>query len=152
MFQGEEGFSCAHASARSFSFLFPCSHASARCTSRFWGRPSCCAPLIRVYLVPCSLSINLQMSHLKTEGWNVRIMLELGMHDDDTVSNLGKSFVDVHSATSTGLEAFRFFRTLNLTALFWPCLIPGTHARSEHVLTLAPWPSTAREMKHFVSK
>jgi hypothetical protein len=98
--------------------------------------------LIRVCLVPCSLSINLQMSHLKTEGWNVRIMLELGMHDDDTVSNLGKSFVDVHSATSTGFEAFRFL----------PCLITGTHARSEHGLTLAPWPSTAREMKRFVSK
>ena len=45
----------------------------------------------------------------------MRIMLGLGMHDDDTVSNLSKSFLDLHAATSNGLEPFRSVRTVKLS-------------------------------------
>ena len=38
------------------------------------------------------LSIGNQMSILKTEGWKVRTLMDLGMGDDDTIANLSKSF------------------------------------------------------------
>ena len=47
-----------------------------------------------------------KMSHLKTGGWNVKIMLGLGMNDDDTVHNLSKKFQEVRLAESV-VNAFQ---------------------------------------------
>lgn len=47
-----------------------------------------------------------KMSHLKTGGWNVKIMLGLGMNDDDTVNNLSKKFQEVRLAESV-VQAFQ---------------------------------------------
>ena len=38
------------------------------------------------------------MLELKTEGWHVRTMRELGMSDSATVHNLTKSFKDLQSS------------------------------------------------------
>jgi hypothetical protein len=47
-----------------------------------------------------------KMAHLKTGGWNVKIMLGLGMNDDDTVSNLSKKFQEAQLEKSV-LRAFK---------------------------------------------